>query len=118
MGIAHNEVEWGQLLWTPRWIDDVYFFATKWRILSKFSFLPMEQIPRRLKRMLRNSESLSLLWGRLGVQVVVDNHTIDDSLAAHRCVATKTPHCGQGPISVQWYVSRPRRRLLTYVPHR
>ena len=30
--------------------------------------------------MLRNRGGLSLLRGRLGVQVVVDNHTIDDSL--------------------------------------
>ena len=33
--------------------------------------------------MLRNSTGLSLLRGRLGVQLVVDNHTIDDILAAH-----------------------------------
>ena len=30
--------------------------------------------------MLRNSGGLSLLRGRVGVQVVVDNHTIDDSI--------------------------------------
>ena len=32
--------------------------------------------------MLRNSRGLSLLRGRLGVHVVVDNHTIGDSLCA------------------------------------
>ena len=31
----------------------------------------------RLKRMLRNSGGLSLLRGRLGAQVLVDNHAID-----------------------------------------
>ena len=44
--------------------------------------------------MLRNSGSLSLLRGRLGVQVVVDNHTIDDSLAAHGWDATKRAQNG------------------------
>ena len=80
MGTAHNELQWGKLLWTHLWIDHMYYFAKKWRILSKFSGFAMEGSHRRLKRMLRNSGGLSLLRGRLGVQVVVDNHTIDDSL--------------------------------------
>ena len=33
---------------------------------------------------------------RVGVQVVVDNHTIDDSLAAHGWGATKRGQHGQG----------------------
>ena len=33
-----------------------------------------------MKHMLRNGGGLSLLRGRLGPQVVVDNHAIDDSL--------------------------------------
>ena len=41
--------------------------------------------------MLRNSAGLTLLRGRLGVQVVVDNHTSDDGLAAHGWDATKRP---------------------------
>ena len=61
-------------------VDHMYFFARKWRILSKFLCFAMESSHRRLKRMLCNSGGLSLLCGRLGVQVVVDNHTIDDSL--------------------------------------
>ena len=67
--------------------------------------------------MLRNSGGLSLLRGRLGVQVVVDNHTIDDSLAAHGWDATQRALKGQGPISVQRYASRTRRRLLTDMRH-
>ena len=67
--------------------------------------------------MLRNSGGLSLLRGRLGVQVVVDNHTIDDSLWLHGWDATKRAQHGQGPISVQTYASRTRRRLLTDVQH-
>ena len=62
--------------------------------------------------MLRNSGGLSLLWGRLGVQVVVDNHTIDDSLWS-----TKRAQNGQVPISVQTYASRTRRQLLTEMQH-
>ena len=87
----------------------MYYFAKKWRILSKFSYFAMEGSNRRLKRMLRNSGGLSLLRGRLGVQVVVDNHTIDDSLWSHGWDATKRAQHGQGPISVQMYASRTRR---------
>ena len=67
--------------------------------------------------MLRNSGGLSLLQGRLGVQVVVDNHTIEDSLAAHGWDATKRAQNGQGPITVQRYVSHTIRRFLTDMPH-
>ena len=42
--------------------------------------------------MLRNSAGLSLLRDRLGVQVVVGNHTIDDSLWSHGWDATKRAH--------------------------
>ena len=93
------------------------FFAKKWRILSKFSCFAMEGSHRRLKRMLQSSRGLSLLRGRLGVQVVVDNHTIDDSLAAHGWDAIKRAQHRQGPMSVQRYASRTRRRLLTDVQH-
>ena len=51
------------------------------------------------------------------MQVVVDNHTIDDSLAAHGWDATKRAQNGQGPMSVQRYASRTRRRLLTHMQH-
>ena len=67
--------------------------------------------------MLRNGGGLSLLRGGLGVQVVVDNHTIDDSLVAHGWDATKMAHHGQGPISVLRYARRTRRRLLTDMQH-
>ena len=67
--------------------------------------------------MLRNSGGLSLLRGRLGVQLVVDTHTIDDTLWSHGCDATKRAQNRQGPISVQTYASRTRRRLLTDMQH-
>ena len=91
MGNAHNDLQWGKLLWTHLWIDRMYYFAKKWRILSKFPCFTMEGSHRSLKRMLRNSGGLSLLRGRLGVQVVVDNGTIDDSLWSHGWDATKMP---------------------------
>ena len=117
MGATHNELQWGKLLWTHLWIDHMYFFAKKWIILSNFSCFAMEGSHRRLKRMLRSSGSLSLLQGRLGVQVVVDNHTIDDSLWWHGWDATKRAQHGQGPMSLQMYASRTRRRLLTDMQH-
>ena len=67
--------------------------------------------------MLRKIGGLSLLQGTLGVQVVVDNQTIDDSLWSHGWDATKRAQNGQGPISVQRYASRTRRRLLTDMQH-
>ena len=67
--------------------------------------------------MLRNSGGLSLLRGRLGVQVVVHNHTIDDSLWSHGRDATKRAQNGQGAISAQTYASRTRRRLLKDMQH-
>ena len=88
MGKAHLLLEWPKLLWSHLWIDHMYFFARQWRNLSKFSCFAMAGGHRRLKRMLRNSGGLSLLHGRLGVQVVVDNHTIDDSLCAEGWVVT------------------------------
>ena len=98
-------------------MDHSYFFAYKWRIVSKSSRFAMEGSHLRLKRMLRNSEGSSLLPGRLGVQVVVDNHTIDDSLWSHGWEATKRAHNRQGPMSVQRYACWTRRRLLTDMQH-
>ena len=89
----------GQTSVAHLWIHHIYYFAKKWRILSKFSGFAMEGSHRRLKRILRNIGGLSLLQGRLGVQVVVDNHTIDDSLWLHGWDATKRAQHGQGPIS-------------------
>ena len=63
--------------------------------------------------MSRNSGGLNLLLGGLRVQVVVDNHTIDNSFCLHGWDATKRAQHGQGPKSVQMYASRTRRRLLT-----
>ena len=117
MGTAHNQLQWGKFLWTHLWIDHMYCFANKWRILSKFSRFAMEGSHRRLKRMLRNSGGLSLLRGRLGVQVVADNDTIDNSIWSHAWDATKRAQNRQGPISVQRHASRTIRRLLTDMQH-
>ena len=118
MGAAHNELQWGNFLWTHLWIDHMYFFFCKdLDNPVKMLLLCHGGSHRRLKRMLCNSGGLSLLWGRLGVQVVGDNHTIDDSLAAHTWDATKRARHGPGPISVQRYVSHTRRRLLTDMQH-
>ena len=97
MGVAHNEIQWGKLVWTHCWIDHMHFFARKWRTLSKFFCFAMEGSHRRLKRTLRNSGGPSLLRGRLRVQAVSDNHTMDDSVASHGSDATKRAQCGQGP---------------------
>ena len=117
MGTAHNELQWGKVLWTHLRIDRMYFFAKKWRIVSQFSCFAMDGSHRRLKRMLRYSGGLSVLRGRPGVQVVVDNHTMDDSLAAHGWDATKRAQHGQGRIIVQRYASHTRRWLLTDMQH-
>ena len=117
MGAAHHELHWGKLLSTHLWIDHMELFAKKWRILSKFSYFATEGSQRAVKRMLRNRGGLSLLRGRLGVQVVVDNHTIDDSLWSHGWHATKRAQNRQGPTSVQRYASRTRTQLLTDMQH-
>ena len=57
----------------------MYFFGKKLRISSKCPCFAVEGSHRMPKRMLRNNVGVSLLWGILGVQVVVDTHTIDDS---------------------------------------
>ena len=57
MGTAHNEHQWGKLVWTHLCIDHM---KKKRRILSKFSRFAMEGSHRRLKR---NSGGQSLLRG-------------------------------------------------------
>ena len=113
MGKAHLFLEWPKLLWSHLWIDHMYFFASQWRNLSQFSCFTMEGSHRRLKRMLRNSGGLSLLRGRLGVKVVVDNHTIDDSLCAEGWDVTKRSMRGQGPVTVHQLARRARKRALS-----
>ena len=56
MGSARNKLQWGELLWTHLWIHHMYFFAKKWRILSKVSCFAMEGSHRRLKRMTNSRE--------------------------------------------------------------
>ena len=116
MSNAHNSSSvanfWGCIFGSTTCI----FFAKNWRILSK-SYFAMEGGHRRLKCMLRNSGVLSLLWGRVGVQVVVDNHTIDDSLATNGWDATKEQSMGKGPLMKKGNPSRTRRRFLTGMQH-
>ena len=113
MGTAHNELQWGKRVWTHLRINHMYFFSKKWRILSNFSCFAMDGSHRRLKRIFRNMRGLTFHRGRLGVQVVMGNHTIDDNLAAHGWDATKRAQHGPGPVNVQRYVGRTRRHLLT-----
>ena len=113
MGKAHLLLEWPKLLWLHFWIDHMYFFARQWRSRYKFSCFAMEGSHRRLKRMLRNSGGLSLLHGRLGVQVVVDNHTIDNSLRAEGWDVTNRSMRGQGPLTVQQLARLARKRALS-----
>ena len=90
-----------------------FFFARKWRILSKFSCFAMEGSHRGPKGMVRNSGGLSLLRGRSGVEVMVVNHTIDDSLRREGWDVTKRPMCGQGPVVVRQLARRARKRALS-----
>ena len=100
-------LQWPKLLWSHVWIDHMYFFARKWRILSKFSCFAMEGSHHKLKRTLRNSGGLSLLRGRLGVLVVVE------SLRREGWDATKRSMCGQGPMTVRHLARRARKRALS-----
>ena len=113
MGKAHLLLEWPKLLWSHFRIDHMYFFARQWRTLSKFSCFAMEGSHRRLKRMLRKSGSLSLVLGRLGVHIVADNQTIDDSLCAEGRDLTKRSMRPQGPVTVQQLARRVRKRALS-----
>ena len=113
MGKVHLVLHCPKLLWSSLWIDHMYFFAYKWRILSKFSCFAMEGSHRRLRRMLRDSEGLSSLRGRLGVQVVVDNHTIDDSLRQEGWDVTKRSMRGQEPVTVRQLARHARKRPLS-----
>ena len=72
----------------------------------------MEGSHRRLKRILRNGGGLTLLRCRLGVQVVVDNHTIDDNLRREGRDVTKGSKRGQGPVVVRRLAQRALKRAL------
>ena len=91
----------------------MHFFARKWIILSTFSCFAMEGSHRRLKRMLRYSGGLCLLRGHLGVQIVVDNHTIDGSLRREGWDVTQRSMHGQGPVTVRHLARRAHKRALS-----
>ena len=109
MGKAHLLLEWPKVLWPHLWIHHMYFFARHWRNFSKFSCFAMKDDHCSLKRTLRNSGGLSLLRGRLRVQVVVDNHTIR---AEWWDVAQRSMR-GQGPLTVQQLARRARKMALS-----
>ena len=113
VGKAHLLLEWPKLLLSHLLIDHMYFFARQWRTLSKFSFFAIEGSHRRLKSMLCNNGGLSLLRGRPGVLLVVDNYTIDDSLRAKWWDVTKRSMRGQGPVTVQQLARRARKSALS-----
>ena len=58
----------------------MYAHVAKWGTLARFSCFSLEGSDVRLKRMVMNSGVVSLLYGNLGLQCVVDNHTSDDNL--------------------------------------
>ena len=80
LGRAHRQLGFSVTLWTHLWVDHMYVYAVRWRVLGRFACWAMEGSHRRLKRMLRNSGGVSVLRERLRLQNVVDNGTIDDSL--------------------------------------
>ena len=63
--------------------------------------------------MLCNSGGLSLLRGKLGQHVIVDNHTIDYNLRCEGWDVTKQSMCSQGPISVHLLAARARRKAIS-----
>ena len=83
MGVCHRLLGFKVTLWAHLWVDHMHAYACLWRTLARFGCFAVEGSHRRLKRMLRNSGGVSLLHGRNGLQVVVDNHTIDDSLLGY-----------------------------------
>ena len=80
MARLHKALGFSIVLWSHLWIDHLYAFARKWRTVARFACFVVEGSHRRLKRMLRNSGGVGLLRGKSGLQVVIDNHTVDDSL--------------------------------------
>ena len=101
MGEAHLRLQVGKLLWSHLLIDHMYFFSRHRRILSKFAYFAMQGSHCRMKRMLQNSAGLRLLRDTLCLQVVVDNHTIDDNLRLLGWEPTKRSMRDQGPIEVR-----------------
>ena len=91
----------------------MFFLAYKWRMLSKFACFAMEGSDRRVKRIMRNNEGLSLLRGKLGPQVVMDKDTIDDILRREGWDPTKRDMRGQGPLRVRIYAARARQKALS-----
>ena len=81
--------------------------------VSNFAWFAMEDIHCTLQRMLRNNGGLSFLRGRLGLQAVVDNHTIDEGLRREGWDVTKRYTCGQGPVIVRQLARRAPKRALS-----
>ena len=114
---AHSELQLGKLMWTHLWIDHMYFFYKEVENLVKVLLRCHRGESLEAESHVAQQRGPKPPPGRLGVQVVVDNHTIDGSLAAHGWDATKRAKNRQGPISVQRYASRTRRRLLFDMQH-
>ena len=103
LGGLHRKPGFPIVLWLHIWCDHLYVYARTWRTLSRFACFGVEGSHRRLKRMLRNSGGVSALKGRGGLQVVVDNHTIDDSLLQYGWdVGSRAGRVQAGARSVYW----------------
>ena len=108
MGELHRKLGWGFTMWAHMWIDHMFAYASKWLILSVFTAHRMEGSHRRLKAMLRNSGGTGWMGGKLGLQTVVDNHTLDDALHGEGYDVT-TRGVGKGNVAGGKQVSRKRR---------
>ena len=60
MGVRHSTLRWSKDLWTHRWIDPMYAYVAKWGTLGRLSCPSLHESHVRLKRMLRNSGTISL----------------------------------------------------------
>ena len=59
---------------------NMYGYVAKWATLARCSCFRLEGSHVQHKRMPRNNGGVSLLHDKLGLQCVVDNHTLEDNL--------------------------------------
>ena len=108
MGRVHRGLGWKVTMWVHHWIDHMLWYAKKWLILGVFSCFRMEGSHRRLKSLLRRSGGTAWMGGKMGLQGVVDGHTLDDALAGEGYDTTRRG-VGRGNVPGGRAVSRKRR---------
>jgi hypothetical protein len=87
MGGVHTDLGFKVVYWAHMWIDHMYAYAYKWKILSVFSCFRMEGSHKELKGHLKNSGGVTgapIMGGNgiNGLQGVLNGNTLDISLAA------------------------------------